>query len=81
MLLSIPASSSSCFWLDGAIHSALAGFDIRPGGATRAAPAGLLLGVGPSGRRCAALTGIVPALLRSGLLGRLGPPKPLPLGA
>ena len=65
------------FWQSDVIRIATArlNFNIRPGGVPRAALASLLLDVGPSGRRSAALNGVVPALLRSGLLGRQGPPN------
>ena len=74
-LLRFPTSlsSSSCYQLCDAARSTLAGFNIRPGGALRAAPADLLLSIGPGGRRSAALAGVIFALPCLGLLGRQGP--------
>jgi len=60
--------------LCGVARSALAGFDVRPIGALCATTAGSPLGVGPDGRRCAALTGDTSTLLCSSQLGLQGPP-------
>ena len=48
-------------------------FSARPGGVTRAAPAGLLLGFSLSSRYNAALAGVAPILQGSGQLGLQGP--------
>jgi hypothetical protein len=76
-LLRAPASFSSCIRSGGAGRVALTGlnFDVRPGGAICVAPAGLLGVVSLSGCFGASSADIAILFMRSGLLGRLGPPS------
>src|SRR6185437_10029053 len=74
-LLRAPTSFSSCIRSGSAGRVALTGlnFDVRPGGAIRTAPAGLLGVVSLSGCFGAASADIALLFLCSSLLGRLGP--------
>ena len=74
-LLRTPTSFSFCNRPGGAGHIALTGlnFDVRPSGAIRTAPAGLLDVVSLSSWFSIALADVALLLLCSSLLGRLGP--------
>jgi len=74
-LLRTPTNFSSCIRSGGAGRVAMTGpnFDVRPGGAIRIYPAGLLDGISRSGRLSTALADAASILLSSSLLGCLGP--------